>query len=134
MCTRRVVGGIAALGAAIVTGAAAASPAPDLLSATAHHGRVAVTFTLGEDEVPARILVAVASAQTTSGAFAPASVRIDEPLRATPYRDGFRAVTRHALRPGRYVVEISAEAVGVDCIPYKPCLHSWSNVRRVTIR
>jgi hypothetical protein len=134
MCTRSVVCGIAATAAAILTGAAAASPAPDLLSATAQHGRVAVTFTLGEDEAPGRILVAVPSGQTPSGAFAPASVRLDEPLRATPYRGAFRAVTRHALRPGRYVVEISAEAVGVDCIPYKPCLHGWSNVRRVTVR
>jgi hypothetical protein len=133
MSTRSVVGGIALLGAAIVTGAAAASPGPDLLSATARNGHVSVTFSLGEDEAPGRIVVAVASPRRPDGPFAPGSVRVDERLQVTPDRGGFRALTSKALRPGRYDVEISAVAIDLDCVPLKPCLQSWSNVRRVTI-
>src|ERR1051326_3664050 len=104
MSTRLVVGGIAALGAAIAIGAAAATPTPELRSATVRQGHVVVTFTLGEDEAPGRIVVAVASTRGPHGGFAPGNVRLDEALHAKPYGDGYRAVTRRALRPGRYDV------------------------------
>ena len=132
MSIRSVVGGVAALGVAILTGTATASSSPDLLSASARHGHVAVTFTLGADEAPGRLVVASASA--AGRPFTPASIRVNEQLQATRYRSGYRAVTRRALGPGRYEVEISAVAVGVDCLPLKPCAQSWSNVRSVTLR
>jgi hypothetical protein len=133
MKSSQVLIAAAALGAAIVTAASAASPVPYLRSATAVKRHVVVTYRLG-DLIPGRILVATASRRETSGRFVQANVRLNEPLRGTMTASGERLRTRHALRPGRYYVEVSGTVVGLDCTPKKPCPARWSNVRRVIVK
>jgi hypothetical protein len=133
MASRSTVAALAALGAALVTGLAAATPVPYLRSVTAHRGHVVAVFTLGE-LVPGKILVAAKPATGDGGAFLPANVRLQEPIaRTTRVRGGYRFQTRHRLRPRRYYVEVSGVVAGVDCTPRKPCPTKWSNVRRLTI-
>jgi hypothetical protein len=134
MASRWVVASIAAL-AVLSSVGASASPVPELTSATARHGHVVVTFTLGApDLAPGRIVVAVEPERSADGAFSTANIRLDEALRASRVHDGYRARTRRALTPGRYWVEISGVVTGVDCLPLKPCRQTWSNVRRVALR
>jgi hypothetical protein len=123
----------AALGAAFLAGASASSTAPYLRSVSVSNRHVVVVFRLGE-LAPGRILVAVKPQTTSSGEFVKASVRLDEGLRVTRTATGFRARTRHSLRPGRYYVEVSGLVVAVDCTPKKPCPANWSNIRRVRVR
>jgi hypothetical protein len=133
MKSSQVLIAAAALGAAIVTAASAASALPYLRSATAVNRHVVVTYRVGE-LIPGRILVATALRRETSGRFVQANVRLNEPLRGTVTASGERLRTRHTLRPGRYYVEISAVVGGVDCTPHKPCKTNWSNVRRVIVK
>jgi putative intracellular protease/amidase len=133
MRTCAVSAGTAALAAALVTSlAGAASPLPNLRSAVPRQRHVVVTFALGE-LAPGRILVATRSATMDNGKFVTANVRLDEPLRAVKTATGYRARTRHALPRGRYYIEVSGVVVS-DCMPRKPCLSRWSNVRRIRIR
>jgi hypothetical protein len=118
--------------AALVTSLAAASPAPYVRSAVGTKGHIVVTFTLG-DLGPGRIVVATRPATTASGKFVAANIRLNERLRAARTVTGYRARTRHALRRGRYYVEVSGIVLGLDCTPAKPCPQDWSNVRRVRI-
>jgi len=130
---RSAVATTVALAAALVTSVAgAASPVPNLSSATAKRGHVVVTFTLGEF-APGRILVATRGATTASGKFVTANIRLNEPLRFVKTATGYRARTRHTLPAGRYYVEVSGLVVGLDCAPRNPCPQHWSNVRRVRI-
>jgi hypothetical protein len=133
MKSSQVLIAAAALGAALVTGASAGTPTPYLRSATAANRHVVVTYRLG-DLLPGRILVASSAQRETSGRFVQANVRLNEPLSGTRTASGLRLRTRHALRPGRYYVEVSATVVGVDCTPRKPCPTDWSNVRRVIVK
>ena len=133
MKSSQVLIAAAALGAAIVTAASAASPVPYLRSATTVKRHVVVTYRLG-DLIPGRILVATAPRRETSGRFVQANVRLNEPLRGTMTASGERLRTRHALRQGRYYVEVSGTVVGLDCTPKKPCPARWSNVRRVIVK
>ena len=122
-----------AVAAALVTSVGgAASPVPNLSSATAKRGHVVVTFTLGEF-APGQILVATRAATTANGKFVTANIRLNEPLRSVKTATGYRARTRHALPAGRYYVEVSGVVVGLDCVPRNPCPQHWSNVRRVRI-
>lgn len=123
---------IAALAAILVTGISAASPLPNLRSATVKRGHVVVTFTVGELR-PGRILVAVRRKTAPSGRLVTANVRLNEPLRAVKTATGYRASTRRAPSPGVYYVQVSGVVVGLDCTPRKPCRQDWSNVRRVRI-
>lgn len=124
---------IAALAAALVTSlSTAASPLPTLRTAVAARGHVVVTFTLG-DLTPARIVVAVRSATSADGRLLAANTRVNEPLRPVKTATGYRARTRHPLRPGRYYVQVSGIVLVPDCTPHHPCPVRWSNVRRVRI-
>ena len=123
----------AALGAAFLSSLSAATPAPFLRSAAAHRGHVVAVFTLGSDLAADRIAVAVSPKTGPTGAFLKANVRLSESVRPTRVPSGYRFRTRHTLRAGRYYVQVSGIAVGVDCLPAKPCRESWSNVRRVII-
>jgi len=133
MKSSQVLIAAAALGAALVTGASAGTPTPYLRSAAAANRHVVVTYRLG-DLLPGRILVASSAQRETSGRFVQANVRLNEPLSGTRTASGLRLRTRHALRPGRYDVEVSGTVVGVDCTPRKPCPTDWSNVRRVIVK
>jgi len=133
MKSSQVLIAAAALGAALVTGASAGTPTPYLRSAAAANRHVVVTYRLG-DLLPGRILVASSAQRETSGRFVQANVRLNEPLSGTRTASGLRLRTRHALRPGRYYVEVSGTVVGVDCTPRKPCPTDWSNVRRVIVK
>jgi hypothetical protein len=133
MKSSQVLIAAAALAAALVTAASGATPAPYLRSATALNRHVIVRYTLGE-LLPGRILVATSARRTSSGRFLQANVRLNEPLSGTRTASGLRLRTRHALRPGRYYVEVSGTVVGLDCTPKKPCPANWSNVRRVIVR
>jgi hypothetical protein len=124
---------IAALAAALLTSlAGAASPVPNLRSASAKRGHVVVTFTLG-DLAPGRIVVAVRRATAADGRLLAANVRLNEPLRSVRTATGYRARTKHTLPRGRYYVQVSGTVIGLDCTPRKPCPSHWSNVRRVRI-
>lgn len=133
MKSSQVLVAAAALGAALVTAASAASPTPYLRSATAVNRHVIVTYTLG-DLLPGRVLVATAARHELSGRFVQANVKLNEPLSGTRTASGLRLRTRHALRPGRYYVEVSGTVMGLDCTPHKPCKTNWSNIRRVIVK
>jgi hypothetical protein len=123
----------AALAAALVTSlAGAATPQPNLRTATAKRGHVVVTFTLGE-LAPGRILVASRRATLDNGKFLTSNVLVNEPLRPVKTVTGYRARTRHTLPHGRYYLEVSGTVILPDCTPHKPCPSRWSNVRRVRI-
>jgi hypothetical protein len=136
MARRWVVAGSAALALLSSVGASADSQVLELRSTTAKHRHVVVTYTLDDpDLVPGSIVVARRATRNADGSFAAANIRLDEPLRPTRIRgDYYRARTQHTLAPGRYWVEISGVAIGVDCLPAKPCHQTWSNVRRVVVR
>lgn len=130
---RSTVAALAALGAALVTGFAAATQVPYLRSVAPHRRHVVAVFSLGE-LVPGKILVAVKPTTGADGAFLPANVRLQESIaRLTRVRGGYRYQTRHTLRPRRYYVEVSGIVAGVDCTPRRPCPTDWSNVRRLVI-
>jgi hypothetical protein len=123
----------AALGAALVPAASAGAPMPYLRSATSANRHVVVRYSLGE-LIPGRILVATSASRDQRGRFVQANVRLNEPLSGTRTASGQRLRTRHALRPGRYYVEVSGTVVGLDCTPKRPCPTDWSNVRRVIVK
>jgi hypothetical protein len=133
MKSSQVLIAAAALGAALVTAASAASPTPYLRSATAVNRHVVITYTLGE-LLPGRVLAATAPRRETNGRFVQANVKLNEPLSGTRTASGLRLRTRHALRPGRYYVEVSGTVMGLDCTPHKPCKTNWSNIRRVIVK
>jgi hypothetical protein len=134
MKTSQVLVAAAALGAAIVTAASAASPVPYLRSATTASRHVVVVYSIGE-LIPGRLLVAKRAQTTASGKFVQANVVLSEPLTGTKVAGGMlRMRTRHTLRAGRYYVEVSGTVVGLDCTPKRPCNANWSNVRRVVVK
>jgi hypothetical protein len=134
MRIRPVLLAAAALAAAALTGvSASASTLPYLRSVSASNRHVVAVFKLG-DLSPGRFLVAVRPQTSLGGKFLHDNVRLDEPLRMKKTARGLQARTRHALRPGRYYVQVSGLVLGVDCLPSKPCPPDWSNVRRVVIR
>ena len=132
MKSSQVLLAAAVLGAAFVTTVSAASPVPYLRSALARTKHVVVVYTLG-DLTPGRILVATRAGTERDGKFVRANIRVSEPLTGTKTATGFRMRTRHALRPGRYYVQVSGVVVGLDCTPQKPCKTDWSNIRRVVV-
>jgi hypothetical protein len=133
MKSSQVLIAAAALGAALVTAASAGTPTPYLRSATSANRHVVVRYSLGE-LIPGRILVATSASRDKRGRFVRANVRLNEPLSGTRTASGLRLRTRHALRPGRYYVEVSGTIVGLDCTPKRPCPTDWSNVRRVIVK
>ena len=127
-----VFAAVVALG--VVTTAGAAVSQPHLRSASGRAGHVVVVYTLG-DQAPSKIVVASRRATGPGGAFLAKNVRLREPLPATMRvrGDAYRARTRHTLAPGRYFVQVSAMALGLDCTPHKPCPVRWSNVLPVRV-
>src|SRR5918911_2819148 len=114
MTGKRTIVAIAALGAAISGGIAAATPQPYLRSVAAHRRHVVAVFTLG-DLAPGKILVAISSARGANGALLARNVRLQESIaNATRVAGGLRIQTRHALRPRRYYVQVSGVVVGLD--------------------
>jgi hypothetical protein len=133
MKTSQVLVAAAALVATLITTASAVSSVPYLRSAMAAKRHVIVVYSLGE-LVPGRLLVGTRSQTQPSGRFVQSNVRVNEPLTGTKVASGLRMRTRHALRPGRYYVQVSGTVLGVDCTPKKPCPTDWSNVRRVVVK
>jgi hypothetical protein len=133
MKTSQVLVAAAALAAALATVASAASSAPHLRSATAANRHVVVIYSLG-DLLPGRLLVATRAQTTPNGRFVQSNVRLSEALSGTKVSSGIRMRTRHALRAGRYYVEVSGIVAGLDCTPQKPCQTDWSNLRRVVVK
>jgi hypothetical protein len=128
--------GLAALGAAFLTGMSAASSGTYLRSAAASRGHVVAVFTFGTDNdmTPGSIAVAAKSAIQADGSFVSTNVRVQEKMSTvTRVTSGYRFRTQHKLRPGRYYVKVSGVVVGLDCTPHKPCNELWSNARRVVI-
>jgi hypothetical protein len=108
-----------------------------LRSVSSSAGHLIVTFTLPEDLVPGRVLVATSRAGL-SHVTPSSSVKLREAMR--PSRDPATGVARwrthKALPAGTYYVEVSGiKTVGVtDCLPQRPdCNMRWSNPRRVVI-
>jgi hypothetical protein len=133
MKSSQVLVAAAALGAALVTAVSAASSVPYLRSATAANRHVIVVYSLGE-LVPGRLLVATRAQTQPNGRFVQSNIRVTEPLSGKKVATGLRMRTRHALRPGRYYVQVSGTVLGLDCTPKKPCKTDWSNVRRVVVK
>ena len=122
------------LAAAVLAGNVSAAPAPYLRSVVAVNRHVVAVFRLGTDLAPGQIVVAVSPKTEPNGALVSTNVRVRETIaRTTHVPGGTRVKTRHTLRPGRYWVQISAEVVGLDCLPAKPCHASWSNVHALVI-
>lgn len=127
----RVAAATVALGA--LAAGASASPLPYLRSVGSSNGHVVAVVAAG-DLLPLRVAVASSPRTEPSGAFVPASVRFQEVVTgARPGPQGVRLRTRHTLPPGRYWVEVGARATDVDCLPLKPCLERWSNVRLLVV-
>jgi hypothetical protein len=122
-----------AIGTIVLGSASGAASVPHLNSATSHERHVVVTFTLG-DLVPGKLVVASSPKTQPNGSFVKANVVLNEQLKATKTKTGFRARTAHRLKKGRYWVEVSGVVVQVDCTPHKPCRTDWSNSRRVTVK
>jgi hypothetical protein len=100
-------------------------------------GHLVVTFTLGQDLVPGRVVVATSRAGL-SRPVPGSSVKLREAMHTTP--DPATGVarwrTRGSIPAGTYYVEVSGVlSVGVtDCRPRRPdCLMRWSNALRVVI-
>jgi hypothetical protein len=120
--------------AAILAGYVAAASAVYLRSVAAVHRHVVAVFKLGPDLAPRQIVVAASPKTEPNGALVSTNVRLREPIaRTTRVPSGTRVETRHRLRPGRYWVQISAQVIGIDCLPAKPCQVTWSNLRRLVI-
>lgn len=129
-----VVVACVAIGGTLLGGGSAAVSQPHLRSASGRGGHVVVVYTLG-DQAPSKIVVASRRATGLGGAFLAKNVRLREPLPGTMRvrGDAYRARTRHTLPPGRYFVQVSAMALGLDCTPHKPCPARWSNVLPVRV-
>lgn len=133
MRIRFALGAVAALGAALLTGVCSAASLPYLRSVGARDGHVVAVFDSG-DLAPLHVAVASSPRTAISGAFVRANVRFQEVVGNPQHSGGALVVrTRHALPPGRYWVEVSAQPVDVDCLPLKPCLELWSNVRALIV-
>jgi hypothetical protein len=119
----------------MLAGNVAAAPAPYLRSVAAVHRHVVAVFSLGTDQAPRQIVIAASPKTGPNGALVSTNVRLRETIaRTTRVPAGTRVETRHSLRPGRYWVQVSAAAIGIDCLPTKPtCNVRWSNVRRLVI-
>ncbi|HKD33778.1 MAG TPA: hypothetical protein VKB73_09940 [Gaiellaceae bacterium] len=134
MKTSQVLVAAAALGAALISAASAATSFPHVRSATIANRHVVVVYTLGE-LIPGRLVVATRAQTQPNGSFVQSNVRFSEPLGRTKVAGGaYRARSRHTLRPGRYYVEVSGTVVGLDCTPKRPCPTDWSNIRRVVVK
>jgi hypothetical protein len=123
-----------ALLAAVPVVASTGSTMPDLRSAAADRRHIVVVFKLGSDMVRGKIVVAASGKIGPGGEVKAGTVRVSEQLRPTATSAGYRARTRARLPRGRWYVQVSATALGLDCTPHKPCKSSWSNVRAVRIR
>lgn len=132
--TVAAVAALLALGSGLLASAPAAVSQPHLRSARARSGHIVVVYTLG-DQAPSRIVVATRRATGMGGGFLAKNVRLREPLPASVRvrGDAYRARTRQTVRPGRYFVQVSATALGLDCTPHKPCPTRWSNVLPVRV-
>ena len=126
-----------ALALVSATGGATAVGTPVLRSVSAADGHLIVTFTLAQDSVPGRVLVATSRAGL-SHPIPGSSVKLREAMHTSP--DPVTGVarwrTRKSLPAGTYYVEVSGvETIGItDCIPRRAdCLTHWSNPRRVVI-
>lgn len=120
---------------ALPAGNVAAAPVPYLRSVSALHRHVVAVFRLGTDQTARQIVVATSPKTGPNGALLSTNVRLRETIaRTTRVAAGTRVVTRHSMRPGRYWVQVSAGATGINCLPAKPCPVSWSNVRSLVIR
>ena len=134
MKSSQVLVAAAALGAAIVTAASAATSVPHIRSATTANRHVVVVYTLG-DLIPGRLMVATRAQTAPNGKFVQSNVLFSEPLVGKKMAGGaFRARSRHTVRAGRYYVEVSGTVVGLDCTPKRPCQTDWSNIRRVVAK
>jgi hypothetical protein len=131
-CTLAAAIGLAA--AILASNVTAATPTPYLRSVVAVNRHVVAVFRLGTDLAPRQIVVAVSPKTEPNGALVSTNVRLRETIALTTHvPGGTRVKARHTLRPGRYWVQISAEVVGLDCLPAKPCHASWSNARALVI-
>jgi len=123
---------LGALAVGFLASVSAASPIPYLRSTTVHRGHVVAVFGLGE-LAPGKLVVAVRPVTRPNGAFRTENVRLKESIAgAALVPNGYRWRSRHALRPGRYYVQVSGVVV-LDCTPPKPCPTRWSNTRRVIV-
>ena len=132
-----VTGFALALALVLATAGSTAAGAPVLRSVSASHGHLIVTFKLGPDLVPGRVLAATSRAGLSRPTPGP-GVKLREAMQASP--DPATGVARwrtHKTLPaGTYYVEISGiQAVGItDCLPQRPnCLMRWSNSLRVVV-
>jgi hypothetical protein len=131
---RFALGAVVALGAALPVSVFGASPLPNLRSVGVSRGHVVAVFNVG-DLTPLYVAVASSPRTEPNGAFVPSNLRFREIIgNPQPAGAGLTVRTRHTLSPGRYWVEVSARAVDVDCLPLKPCLERWSNVRLLVVQ
>lgn len=130
--SRNAAVAVAAFAVALPASFAAASPVPYLRSVGVQHRHVIAVIAL-DDLAPDHIAVAAGPKTGADGAFVRANVLFTETLRVTRIASGYRATTRHRLRPGRYYAQVSGLIVGLDCAPARPCREQWSNVRRVVV-
>jgi hypothetical protein len=126
------------LALAFATSGSTSPGAPVLRSVTTADGHLVVTFTLGQDEAPGRVLVATSPAGLSHRVAAP-GVKLREAMHASsdPTTGLTHWRTRKSLPAGTYFVEVSGvQTLGItDCRPRRPdCLMRWSNMRRVVIR
>ena len=119
--------------AALVVPAGASADEPQLRSAHAVGRHVEVVFSLGGLVHASQIQIAAAP----GGRFAAGALRLSERIAAAPDASTglVRWRTRGTLRPGRYLVRVSAVDAGeTSCTPrYSDCLAQWSNVLSVTV-
>jgi hypothetical protein len=121
----------------LVLVSSATSSGPVLRSVAPLGKHVVVTFAAA-DLVPGRVVIATSPRIGPTGAFPPATVKLRETVAVQPDATGAaRWVTRKALPPGTYYVEVSGFLSGgvTTCLPLRSnCLERWSNVRRVILR
>jgi hypothetical protein len=131
--SRFALGAVVALGAALIAGGSGAASLPYLRTVSVHQGHVVAVFSAGE-LAPLRLAVATSPRVGIGGAFPRTNVRFTEIVgTARPAGSASLFRTRHTLTPGRYWVELSARPTDVDCLPLKPCLERWSNVRLLVV-
>jgi hypothetical protein len=132
-----LTGFVLALAVVFATAAATAVGTPVIRSVRASNGHLIVRFTLAQDSVPGRVLVAT-SRPSSPNVIPSSSVKLLEAMHASadPATGDVRWRTRKSLPAGTYYVQVSGvQAVGVtNCRPRRPdCLMSWSSPRRVVI-
>jgi hypothetical protein len=132
-----VTGCALALALVLATAGSSAAGAPVLRSVSASHGHLIVTFKLGPDLVPGRVVAGTNRATLSRLAPGP-SVKLREAMQTSPaLATGVARWRTHKTLPaGTYYVEISGiQADGItDCMPHRPdCLMRWSNSLRIVV-